>query len=112
MSTCCCFGCVEQTEVAVIENLGKYNRLASAGCLCLFCPFENVAGRLSLRVRQLNVSVDTKTKDNVFVNVVVSIQYQVIAESAVDAYVSLRSPNSRSFWRGSSCLLFETGRSL
>ena len=98
MSTCCCFGCVEQTEVAVIENLGKYDRLASAGCLCLFCPFENVAGRLSLRVRQLHVSVDTKTKDNVFVNVVVCIQYQVIAEHAVDAFVSLRLPTADLCW--------------
>lgn len=73
--------------MAVIENLGEYKRLASAGFLCLWCPVEAVAGRLSLRVKQLNVSVDTKTKDNVFVNVVVCIQYQVIAEQAVDAFV-------------------------
>ncbi len=42
------------------------------------CPIEYVAGRVTLRVQELNVSLETKTKDNVFVTVKVSVQYQVI----------------------------------
>jgi regulator of protease activity HflC (stomatin/prohibitin superfamily) len=41
------------------------------------CPIEYVAGRVTLRVQELNVSLETKTKDNVFVTVKVSVQYQV-----------------------------------
>jgi regulator of protease activity HflC (stomatin/prohibitin superfamily) len=49
-----------------------------AGCFFVMCPIEYVAGRVTLRVQELNVSLETKTKDNVFVTVKVSVQYQVI----------------------------------
>jgi hypothetical protein len=59
---CGCFACVRETEVAIIENCGSYSRLAPAGCSVIQCPFENIVGYMSLRVQQLNVTCDTKTK--------------------------------------------------
>jgi hypothetical protein len=59
---CGCFACVRETEVAVIENCGSYSRIVPAGCSCIQCPFESIVGYMSLRVQQLNVSCDTKTK--------------------------------------------------
>lgn len=51
---------------------GKFERIAPAGFICLSWPFATIARRISLRIHQLNVICDTKTKDNVFVKVVVA----------------------------------------
>ena len=59
-------------DAGIIENCGKYSRIAPAGCVCIACPFENIVSRISLKVKQLDVHCDTKTKDNVFVKVVTS----------------------------------------
>lgn len=75
----CCFNTVSTSEVAVLERFGKFSRLAEAGCVCLIPCVEYVAGRVSLRIRELSCSLETKTKDNVFITVNVSVQYQVMA---------------------------------
>lgn len=54
------------------------DELIKAGCFALCCPIEYVAGKVSLRVQELKVDLETKTKDNVFVHVFVSVQYQVL----------------------------------
>ncbi|CAL5227031.1 g9926 [Coccomyxa viridis] len=73
-----CFTCPGQATVTIIEQFGKFRRVANSGCNFINCCFgEYVAGKLSLRVRQLDVRCDTKTKDNVFVRVVASVMYQV-----------------------------------
>lgn len=78
----------EQTSV-VIERLGKFRRIATSG-ISLIIPFiDRKAAILNLRVQQLDVTVETKTKDNVFVNVQVSVQYKVVREKVKDAYYSL-----------------------
>ncbi|KAI3997418.1 hypothetical protein MKX01_017788 [Papaver californicum] len=60
------------------------------GCHCLpWCLGSQIAGHLTLRVQQLDVKYETKTKDNVFVNVVASIQYRALAEKASDAFYKL-----------------------
>ncbi|KAI9119208.1 hypothetical protein K1719_009883 [Acacia pycnantha] len=56
---------------------------------CIRVDQSNIAGRLSLRVQQLDVRCETKTKDNVFVNVVASVQYRALAEKASDAFYRL-----------------------
>lgn len=89
---CCCFQCVQTSTIGVVENLGKFSRIVPAGCAFVCCPFENVVGRVSLRVRQLDVPCETKTKDNVFLTVVISVQYEAIAEKVYDAYYKLSSP--------------------
>ncbi|KAF7809173.1 hypersensitive-induced response protein 1 [Senna tora] len=85
-------GClqVDQSTVAVKEVFGKFDDVLEPGCHCVpWCFGSQVAGYLSLRVQQLDVRCETKTKDNVFVTVVASIQYRALADKAVDAFYRL-----------------------
>lgn len=84
----CCI-CVSTSEVVVVERLGKFDRLIPAGLGVVVCPCEQSAGTVSFRVQQLDVRVETKTKDNVFLTAVVSVQYQVIREKVYQAFYSL-----------------------
>jgi len=79
----------------VVEDLGQFKRLIGEGPSCIFWPLQAVTGRLSLRVQQLDVLCETKTKDNVFVQVGVAVQYRVVTESAYDAWYRLTSPTSQ-----------------
>ncbi|KAI7845808.1 hypothetical protein COHA_000719 [Chlorella ohadii] len=84
MGNMCC-ACVDQSSVEVIEQFGKFSRIAYPGFNFVWCCIgERVAGGLSLRIQQLDVRCETKTKDNVFVDVVVSVQFQVVRESLYD----------------------------
>jgi regulator of protease activity HflC (stomatin/prohibitin superfamily) len=72
------FACPEQETVAIVETCGKFSHIAYPGFNCVHCYIgQGVAGKLSLRVQQLDVTCETKTKDNVFVTLVISVQYQV-----------------------------------
>ena len=85
-------GClqVEQSTIAIREIFGKYDDVLEPGCHCVpWCMGSQIAGYLSLRVQQLDVRCETKTKDNVFVTVVASVQYRPLAEKAVDAFYRL-----------------------
>ncbi|CAI9761222.1 unnamed protein product [Fraxinus pennsylvanica] len=85
-------GCVQidQSTVAMKERFGKFDDVLEPGCHCLpWCVGYQLAGSLSLRVQQLDVRCETKTKDNVFVTVVASIQYRAMAEKAADAFYKL-----------------------
>lgn len=82
----CCCATVSTSEVGIIESFGKFARVVDAGCFFLCCPIEYLAARVSLRVQELNVSLETKTKDNVFVSVHVSVQYQVSYASSSEAF--------------------------
>ncbi len=86
------FFIVDQQKVAIIENFGKFNRIAKAGLNFKIPIIERVAGKLSLRLQQLDVRAETKTKDNVFVNITVSVQYLVIPEKVYDAFYKLEDP--------------------
>ena len=91
---CCCI-CIRTQNVGVVEDLGQFKRLIDPGFHCIMWPFSQVAGQLSLRIQQLDVNCETKTKDNVFVNVSVAVQYRVITESAYDAYYRLSDPRGQ-----------------
>lgn len=81
---------VDQSTVAVKESFGKFDEVLEPGCHFLpWCIGKQIAGYLSLRVQQLDVRCETKTKDNVFVNVVASVQYRALAEKASDAFYRL-----------------------
>ncbi|XP_057758106.1 hypersensitive-induced response protein-like protein 2 [Arachis stenosperma] len=85
-------GCiiVGQSNVAIKEHFGKFDDILQPGCHCLpWCLGYQIAGGLSLRVQQLDVKCETKTKDNVFVNVVASVQYRALADKASDAFYRL-----------------------
>src|SRR3984957_3385814 len=86
---------VEQAQVAIIERFGKFARTARAGLNMKIPMIEKKAGRLSLRVQQLNVKVETKTSDNVFVDVVVSVQYHVVEGHEFEAYYKLTNPEQQ-----------------
>eukprot|EP00727_Mastigamoeba_balamuthi_P009924 m51a1_g5554 putative spfh band 7 phb domain-containing membrane-associated protein family isoform 1 (295) ;mRNA; r:550295-551618 len=92
-TNCGCFVCVGESELAVVENCGKFSKIIKPGChLIPCCIGQSVAGQITLRVRQLNVNCETKTRDNVFVRVVVSVQYQIIEEQAYMAFFKLSDP--------------------
>ncbi|ONM21607.1 hypersensitive induced response2 [Zea mays] len=81
---------VDQSTVAIKENFGKFSEVLEPGCHFLpWCIGQQIAGYLSLRVRQLDVRCETKTKDNVFVTVVASVQYRALADKASDAFYKL-----------------------
>ncbi|TXG46621.1 hypothetical protein EZV62_027872 [Acer yangbiense] len=91
-------GCiqVDQSTVAIKETFGMFDDVLDPGCHCLpWCLGSQVAGHLSLRVQQLDVRCETKTKDNVFVNVVASIQYRALADKAEDAFYKLSNTRSQ-----------------
>lgn len=92
---CCCCQCVSTSEVGVVEYCGKYERFASAGLHCLRYPFETIAGRVSLRVQQLGVNCETKTRDNVFVSVTILVQYSVMQDTIYEAFYRLTNPESQ-----------------
>jgi regulator of protease activity HflC (stomatin/prohibitin superfamily) len=86
---------VRQQTSGIVERLGKFHRIGSAGLNFKIPIIDRVAGRLSLRIQQLDVRVETKTKDNVFVLVVVSVQYYVLPSIVVDAFYRLQNPQSQ-----------------
>ncbi|KAH7664703.1 Stomatin/HflK/HflC family protein [Dioscorea alata] len=92
----CCFACVDQASVGVVEKWGRFLKLADPG-LHFFNPFagEWLAGVLSTRVASLDVKIETKTKDNVFVQLVCSILYRVIKANADDAFYELQNPREQ-----------------
>jgi regulator of protease activity HflC (stomatin/prohibitin superfamily) len=88
------FFTVEQQERAIVERFGKFVRVAGPG-LQTKSPFvERVAGRLSLQVEQLSAQIETKTRDNVFVEVKLAVQYKVGAsdQQVQDAFYKLDDP--------------------
>ena len=76
----CCFT-ISTSEMGVVESWGKFNRTAPAGFGIVLCPMEQLVGRLSFRVQQIDVRVETKTLDNVFLTAVVSVQVSQVSSS-------------------------------
>lgn len=89
------FFTVKQQTAAIVERFGRFKRIAGAGLNFKIPLIDKVAGRISLRVQQLDVKVETKTKDNVFVVVMVSVQYFVIPEKVVDAFYKLQNAEAQ-----------------
>ena len=86
------FFTVETAQVAIVQRLGKFARVAGPG-LNWKTPFlEAVVRRLSMKVQQFDVQVETKTQDNVFVQIPVSIQYKIIPEGVESAFYKLSDP--------------------
>jgi regulator of protease activity HflC (stomatin/prohibitin superfamily) len=84
-----CFFTISTAEVGIVERWGKFSRLVHPGLNFTVCPMEQLVGRMSFRVQQLDVRVETKTLDNVFVQTVVSVQYQILREKTYDAFYAL-----------------------
>ena len=86
---------VKQQTIAIVERFGRFKKASRAGLNFKIPIIDQIAGRVNLRVQQLDVQVETKTKDNVFVFVIVSVQYFVPAEKAVDAFYKLQNPQEQ-----------------
>jgi len=83
------FFTVEQRTTVIIQRLGKFLREAGPGLHVKIPYVDKVIGRINLRVQQLDVKIETKTEDNVFVHLVVAVQYFVLPEKVYDAFYKL-----------------------
>ena len=83
---------VKQQTAAVIERFGKFLAIRQSGLHFKIPLIDKIAGRISLRILQLDVIVETKTKDDVFVKLKVSVQFKVIKEKVYDAFYKLDNP--------------------
>jgi len=86
------FFTVNTAQVAVITRFGKFLRVADAGLNWKMPYFDKVAGLVSLRVNQITLTMETKTKDNVFVTIPISVQNRVRPEKVYDAFYKLSDP--------------------
>jgi regulator of protease activity HflC (stomatin/prohibitin superfamily) len=86
---------VRQQTAAIVERFGRFKRTAGAGLNFKIPLIDRIAGRMSLRVQQLDVRVETKTKDNVFVFVIVSVQFFVIPDKVTDAFYKLQNAEAQ-----------------
>jgi regulator of protease activity HflC (stomatin/prohibitin superfamily) len=94
---------IPQQTVAVVETLGRYSRTATPGPTFVIPFIERVAARLDLRILKVDVDLEVKTADNLFIELPVSIMLSVIPEQANDAYYKLQDPtDSISKWVSSS----------
>src|ERR1017187_9722768 len=89
------FFTVSTAEVAVITRFGKFLRIAEPGLNWKSPLFDSVAGLVSLRVNQITLTMETKTKDNVFVTIPISVQNRVRPEKVYDAYYKLADPQAQ-----------------
>ena len=89
------FFIVKQQSAAIVERFGKFVSARQSGLQLKIPIIDSVAGRLSLRIQQLDVVVETKTKDDVFVKLKVSVQFKVIKEKVYDAFYKLDNPGDQ-----------------
>ncbi|QTN38361.1 SPFH domain-containing protein [Cryomorphaceae bacterium] len=83
---------VKQQTSAVVERFGRFQSVRRAGLQFRIPIVDRVSGRLSLKIQQLDVLVETKTKDDVFVRMKVSVQYQIRPTQVYDAFYQLSDP--------------------
>ncbi len=83
---------VEQQSVKIVQRFGKFVRIANPGLNFKIPIIDQIAGNLSLRVNQLDVKVETKTEDNVFLHVLVSVQFYVASDRVYEAFYKLEDP--------------------
>jgi regulator of protease activity HflC (stomatin/prohibitin superfamily) len=86
------FFTVNTAQVAVITRFGKFLRVADAGLNWKVPYIDSVTGLISLRVNQITLTMETKTKDNVFVTIPISVQNRVKPEKVFDAFYKLSDP--------------------
>jgi regulator of protease activity HflC (stomatin/prohibitin superfamily) len=89
------FFMVKQQTAAIIERFGKFHSIRQSGLHLKIPLVDRVAGRLSLKIQQLDVIIETKTLDDVFVKLKVSVQYKVINEKVYDAFYKLDYPHEQ-----------------
>ena len=86
------FFTVKQQTAIVLERFGKFHSVRTPGLQFKIPIVDKIAGKVSLKIQQLDVVVETKTKDDVFVRLKISVQYQVIKDQVYDAFYKLDNP--------------------
>ena len=89
------FFVVKQQTTAIIERFGKFQTIAQAGLKMRIPLIDQIVGRVSLKIQQLDVIVETKTKDDVFVQLKISVQFQILKEKVYDAFYKLQNPHDQ-----------------
>lgn len=86
---------VKQQTAAVVERFGKYIGTRQSGLQFKIPVFDKIAGRINLKIQQLDVIIETKTKDDVFVRLKISVQFQVRKDNVYDAFYKLENPHDQ-----------------
>lgn len=86
---------VKQQTSAILERLGKFHSVKKPGLHLKIPLLDRIAGRVNMKIQQLDVIVETKTKDDVFVKMKVSVQYQILKDSTYEAFYKLESPTQQ-----------------
>lgn len=86
---------VKQQTAAIIETFGRFSSVKQSGLQVKIPIVQRISGRLSLKIQQLDVIIETKTLDNVFVKLKVSVQFKVIKEKVSDAFYKLDYPHDQ-----------------
>ena len=86
---------VKQQTIAIIERFGKFQSTRTPGLQLKIPIIDKVSGRVSLRVQQLDVIVETKTKDDVFVHLKISVQFLIRPDHVYDAFYKLQNPHEQ-----------------
>jgi len=86
---------VRTAEAVVVQRMGKFLRVGTAGINFKLPWLDQIAGRIDLRVQQLALDVETKTKDNVFVKIPVSVQYHVMPAKVYEAFYKRANPKQQ-----------------
>ncbi|MGV8945836.1 MAG: SPFH domain-containing protein [Lutibacter sp.] len=86
---------VKQQTIAIVERFGKFQSTRNPGLQLKIPLFDQIAGRVNLRVQQLDVIVETKTKDDVFVHLKISVQFLIRSGHVYDAFYKLQNPHEQ-----------------
>ncbi|MEL0644363.1 MULTISPECIES: SPFH domain-containing protein [unclassified Olleya] len=89
------FFVVKQQTAVIVERFGKFHSIRQSGLHLKIPVVDKIAGRLSLKIQQLDVIIETKTLDDVFVRLKVSVQYRVISQKVYDAFYKLDYPHEQ-----------------
>jgi regulator of protease activity HflC (stomatin/prohibitin superfamily) len=86
---------VNQQTTAIVERFGKFTSIRQSGLQFKIPLVDKISGRVSLKIQQLDVIVETKTKDDVFVQLKISVQFQILREKVYDAFYKLQNPHDQ-----------------
>src|SRR5690554_4259344 len=89
------FFVVKQQSSVIVERFGRFHSIRNSGLQLKIPIIDRIAGRVNLRIQQLDVIIETKTKDNVFVKLKVSVQFKVIQEKVYEAFYKLEYPHDQ-----------------
>lgn len=86
---------VKQQTAVILERFGKFVGIRHSGLQFKLPVIDRIAGRINLKIQQLDVNVETKTKDDVFVRLKISVQFQVVGDNVYDAFYKLENPHNQ-----------------